>query len=271
MLRRWALGLLCSAGMTACVRVPAPGSEQNAAADASLVPQLVMDGGPTRPEAGPPYTGPECAPAAAATPMGSADADAGTAPNAMSADAMQTGATVSGSEVAQVRPARSAGDVVITEIMVDPAAVSDTAGEWFELHNPSASDALDLGGCGIDSGEASLHAIAAPFVLMPGAYAVIARSADAGFVPDLIASLSLTNSADVLGIVCGGTTIDRVSYGPGFPLAAGKSMSLDPGAGAQDNDFGAAWCLAQSSFGSDFGTPGAPNPPCDDAADAGAG
>ena len=41
--------------------------------------------------------------------------------------------------------AASPGDVIINEIMQNPAAVADAAGEWFELYNPTASD-IDLDG-----------------------------------------------------------------------------------------------------------------------------
>jgi hypothetical protein len=162
-----------------------------------------------------------------------------------------------------------AGEIVITEIMSNPAAVRDEAGEWFELHNPGAL-ALELGGCAIDDGAATVHALAAPLPIAAGAYLVIARSAEAGFVPGATLSFSLGNSADTLALVCDGRDVDRVTYGAGFPLASGASMSLDPGADATQNDEPSAWCLAQASFGQDRGTPGAANPPCGDAgADAG--
>jgi hypothetical protein len=71
--------------------------------------------------------------------------------------------------------------------------------------------------------------------------------------------------------VCSGVVIDRVSYGAGFPLAAGASMALDPAAlDATSNDHGSAWCLGRDGASGDLGTPGAANPACaDDDADAG--
>jgi len=38
-----------------------------------------------------------------------------------------------------------ASDVVINEIIQNPSAVSDANGEWFEVHNPTAS-AIDIDG-----------------------------------------------------------------------------------------------------------------------------
>ncbi len=38
-----------------------------------------------------------------------------------------------------------AGDLVISEVMANPSAVSDTTGEWFEIYNSSGA-AIDLNG-----------------------------------------------------------------------------------------------------------------------------
>jgi hypothetical protein len=157
-----------------------------------------------------------------------------------------------------------AGEVVITEIMSNPAAVRDDAGEWFELHNPG-SRALELGGCTIDDGAATMHPLPAPLAIAPGAFMVISRGPEAGVSAAASLSFSLGNSADVLALVCDGHDVDRVAYDASFPLASGASMSLDPSAGASENDAAIAWCVAQSSYGEDRGTPGSANPPCDDA------
>jgi hypothetical protein len=181
-------------------------------------------------------------------------------PGAMSSIPPRNGETQS----APSRPS-AAGQIVITEIMANPSAVSDTDGEWIELHNPSAIEALDLTGCAVDDGGKTPHAINMPLYLEPGAYVTIARSVNAGFAADLLLGISLSNDADTVALLCQGVAIDRVAYGPGFPLAPGASMSLDPGSiDAARNDTAAAWCLARVSYGSDLGTPGAPNPDCSD-------
>src|SRR5262249_23040812 len=78
------------------------------------------------------------------------------------------------------------GELVITELMSNPAAVADTAGEWIELYNPSADEALDLEGCTLDDGGSRPHAIATGFVIAAGAYATIVRGPDVGFAGDLV-------------------------------------------------------------------------------------
>ena len=46
------------------------------------------------------------------------------------------------------------GQIVLSEIMIDPTKVADTAGEWFELFNPFTV-AIDLNGLVVKSGTAS--------------------------------------------------------------------------------------------------------------------
>ena len=45
----------------------------------------------------------------------------------------------------------STGDLVISEVMVDPSAVSDFRGEWFEIYNNTA-DTVELNGLEVDCG-----------------------------------------------------------------------------------------------------------------------
>jgi len=158
----------------------------------------------------------------------------------------------------------TAGAVLITELMSNPLALSDAQGEWFELFNPGPQ-ALELQGCLIADGGATPRTIGSGLVIEPGQYRVVARTAAPGFVPDLVATFSLGNDADRLGLECGGRVIDEVSYAAslGFALKAGASLALDPlQLDAALNDLGAAWCLAVTAYSSDLGTPGQPNTAC---------
>jgi hypothetical protein len=166
------------------------------------------------------------------------------------------------------------GALVITELMVDPKQLRDTDGEWFELWN-STNETFDLAGCAVDDGSAQPHPITAHHAIEPHAFVSIARSAQPGFVPDLVATFTLSNSADTLALLCGDMTIDRVDYSKtaGFPLAAGISASLDPAQfDTASNDHADAWCLAMTrdaSAASDIGSPGRANPACATDEDAG--
>jgi hypothetical protein len=164
------------------------------------------------------------------------------------------------------RPSR-AGDLVITELMIDPKALSDTEGEWFELYNGSGLT-LSLEGCRVDdgsSGSSASRTFDANLVMEPFGYATVARSESPGFLPDVVLPVSFTNTADSLAIVCDAVVIDRVAYdkSQGFAVQAGKSLALDPSRlDAAGNDVPEAWCAATTSYGVDLGTPGAANPSC---------
>jgi hypothetical protein len=171
---------------------------------------------------------------------------------------------------AQNSPA--AGQLVITEIMNNPSAVSDTAGEWFEVRNitalPLSLDGLrveDDGGSGFDIPQAAGLTIDPLGVLVLGRNDDPAANGGAP-VDYAYGGFSLTNGADEIVIRLGATIIDRVAYDGGlvFPDPTGASMSLDPSAiDAGANDFGFNWCEGQTPFGDgDAGTPGVDNEPC---------
>lgn len=240
-----------------CIQVAADGTATEEG-DAGAPFGLDVDAGPSRPATAEPLPLPDCGGAlgGGAGPAwdgGSASGDGGVVAGGSGGGAIGGGGGH--------RPARF-GDIVISELMVDPVAVADTQGEWIELHNPT-DEAFDLQGCVVDDGGSALRGIADPFALAPGGFKAIARSASAGFATSATMPMSLGNTGDSVAISCDGVEIDRVVYGPGFPLAAGKSMALDPlSQDAMSNDAPGAWCLAAQPYGVDFGTPGKPNPDC---------
>lgn len=260
-------------GLLGCVDLPEPPDEPALIdSDAAAGAQLAIDGGGwIRPATGEPYLGPEC------DPPGAQGAFAGMAANAplddagvalpragQGAQSAGAGGAAAGGGGPASRPS-APGDVVITELMSNPESVRDDAGEWFELYNALSDRSLDLAGCAIEDGSAAPRMIAGPLLVAPGDFAVVARSAQVEFAPDWVMSFSLANAADVLALLCDGALIDEVAYGAGFPLAPGASMALDSAAiDAAANDAAGAWCAAQLAFSADRGTPGAPNPACDD-------
>jgi len=156
------------------------------------------------------------------------------------------------------------GELVITELMIDPKTLSDAQGEWVELYNPNAYE-LTLHGCELDDGGKTPRPFAGAPRLAPHVYATVARTAEPGFTADAVVALSLTNTADVLVLRCGGHEIDRVTYdkAQGYPIESGASLALDPARiGAWDKDDPAAWCAGRDSYGPERGTPGRANPPC---------
>lgn len=170
------------------------------------------------------------------------------------------------------------GDLVITEIMNNPKAVADSAGEWFELRNTTGG-AVDLAGLVIrhDAADpAAVHTIGASVVVPGGGYVVLGVNGDAGTNGGVDvayvypAAVSLGNGADYLAIETADAqpvVLDETSWdeASGFD-PDGASRSLDPGfTSAAANDDDAHFCAATTlvgAAGSDHGTPGAANDPC---------
>jgi hypothetical protein len=166
------------------------------------------------------------------------------------------------------------GQVIISEIMPNPSVVSDGDGEWFELHNPSATESYQLGGCEISGNEGEeVIMLMTDLVIPPGGYLTFAPSSmeDVGFVPDYEWEVNyfIANGGDVITLTCGDTTVDSVDYDP-FPFSPGNglSLNLDPDSfDATANDDGNNWCNGLTEYNSnkantDFGTPGAANDEC---------
>jgi hypothetical protein len=159
-----------------------------------------------------------------------------------------------------------AGDLVITEIMPNPAAVGDTSGEWFEL---LATASVDLNGLELGDDLASPDATLPPggdcLAVGAGERVVLARNADpvanGGLPPVIVAAFSLTNDGGTLSVGLGGQPFDTVTW---TSSTAGASWTVDPA--AEDplgNDDPANWCVASEPFGAgDLGSPGVQGPAC---------
>ena len=273
------LALLALSSLSACIEVPAAPPEQSGLlADAGLELGAALDGGARRPATGDRYLGPQCDPSEPAGGVviagdggsglpGASERDRGAEPGAAAGSAAVTGGSAAMPPVGAAGSApvaRRAGQLVVSELMSNPAALRDDDGEWVELYNPSADAPVSLDGCAFDDGSA-MRALMPGLTVLPLEALAFARSAQVGFVPAQLISISLANAADSLALVCNGTVIDRVSYGAGFPLVAGASMSLDPAAlDAIANDVPSAWCAGRTPDAlGERGTPGEPNPPCD--------
>ncbi|MFT7563581.1 MAG: hypothetical protein ACI8ZT_001228, partial [Bacteroidia bacterium] len=161
--------------------------------------------------------------------------------------------------------------VVINEIIQNPAAVGDSAGEWFELFNPTGG-AVDIEGWTISDNDIDSHLInnGGPLLVPAGGYLVLGNNTDSGTNGGVTVAYSygsnwfLANGADEVVLFDGFMAeIDRVEYdgGPNFPDPTGASMSLE--SPASDNNVGSNWCTSTSSYGAgDLGTPGAANDAC---------
>lgn len=127
--------------------------------------------------------------------------------------------------------APAAGDLVISEVMANPSAVSDSAGEWFELFNPTL-DSIILNNLFISDNGSNLHQInsGSSLLIDSGQYFVLARNGDinlnGGIVADYVYSgFSLGNTSDAIIISSDTVEITRLEYSTGF-AQSGKSTEL---------------------------------------------
>lgn len=167
--------------------------------------------------------------------------------------------------------ATAAGALVITEVMNDPnTPINEPEGEWFEVYNP-ASYAVDIRGMRVvDASTMGVVTSSGPALLvLPLGYAVLARTANLGISGGMTLALAtydtvaLNNSGnETLAVqTAGGTLVDTLTYGSGWPSTGARTKALRPGIlDAVMNDMSSNWCAAGTVYGAmHYGTPGAPN------------
>ncbi len=165
------------------------------------------------------------------------------------------------------------GDLLITEIMYNPSALSDNEGEWLEIYNNS-DKTIDLKDLILRRGSNnSFHQITSEISLLSGEYVVLEKSSQATESENYVyAGITLPNSGEEIIINTYGTdgtdgmVICSVDYGAsGFNTGlSGKSIQLNPTIkDASEARNGSNWCPATLQYSTgDLGTPGAENPSC---------
>ncbi|MBC8070442.1 MAG: hypothetical protein IAG13_19070 [Deltaproteobacteria bacterium] len=162
------------------------------------------------------------------------------------------------------------GDLVITESMANPNAVSDANGEWFEL---LVLADVDLNGLQLYTVDGALATDleqtlddGACLAVASGTRLLFARNAtvaENGGLPtvDYVFGFGLVNSDAGVAVGVGDVVLDAVSW---TTTAAGASRSLDPGSNdPAGNDDADAWCTGVPAYGDgDNGTPRAANDAC---------
>ncbi len=159
------------------------------------------------------------------------------------------------------------GDLVINEIMPNPATVSDADAEWFEIYNATGAE-VELEGL-VVSDNAGSFTVTGSLIVMDGGYVVFGLGSDPGLTDSLpvdyvYAGVSLANSGDELTLSNGSADIDQVVYDSGWGVTSGYALQLDPTLRTEsDNDLPGSWCNADLLYGSyNHGTPGSDNSPC---------
>ncbi len=172
----------------------------------------------------------------------------------------------------------SDGELVITELLINPTTGDDNYCEYIEVYN-AGTGSIDLSRMVTADDDSSTGAVSDTLVVAAGDYALIAKSDSAtwatecatlatAFTPDGYYgnSPSIANTGDPLLIKRpDGTTIDEIPTHTG-----GDSWSLngDSTPDATTNDSTGSWCestteIATDGTHTDYGTPGAPNDSCD--------
>jgi hypothetical protein len=199
---------------------------------------------------------------------GDARVDLGDAKEAGSDASREAGGDLTGeASVPDARMGRAprAGELAITELLVDPAG-NDLGHEWVEIANLT-DDALDLSTLRLADDATEF-----PFdagVLLPRTLLVLGQSADRTHNGDAPVDraygtrLAFNNGADKLVLCAGpcasGGVLASFTWTASY---AGRAVVVAPTG---------ATCPATETYGAgpDLGTPGRPNPPCAPQADAG--
>lgn len=176
---------------------------------------------------------------------------------------------------AEVEVIAEPGDLIFSEMMIDPTAVPDVDGEWIELYNTSGTP-IDVSGYTFHDLDYDSWVLSGPFVVPAYGYYVLCAETNPalnGGVPcdgwfsrvSLGGGIALANGVDELVLSRpDGVEVDRVAYDATW-FSTGSALGLAPTMlDASLNDLASSWCDQVSVLPgvSEPGTPGQPNDPC---------
>lgn len=160
----------------------------------------------------------------------------------------------------------SVGDVVITELMIDPEDCLDGQGEYIEIFNNFGGD-LDLYGLNVAVGNAT-YKYTDTFVISNGDFAVLARSdlaACSTIIPDVIygGNLDMKDYGTTVAVGNSVEVLDEVEYDEWWTPDPGTSLQLNNDVtDTVNNDDETKWCESRDLIAggtADLGTPGGVN------------
>lgn len=163
------------------------------------------------------------------------------------------------------------GDLVVTELMVNPQVVQDYAGEYIEIANTTEYP-IDLKGMVVRDERMDGFVVSRSLIVEPHGLVVMGRKAaqeiNGGVKVDYAygGAMSLTNTEDEVILEFGGVTIDEVAYNAkAWKIPVGAALELDPMATDHTfNDTPVAWCPSVSPLpGGDTGSPATANGNCE--------
>ncbi len=163
----------------------------------------------------------------------------------------------------------SRGDLIVTEVMYNPAGVVDTVGEWFEVYNTSSTP-INLNSITVSDESSPVETFTTRVgrtgvVVGPGEWAVFCRIEDpeqnGGVTCDVgYDDFQLANGGDEIILSLDGTLLDRVAWGTaGWPNPNGASAALRSSAYTESaNDSGSNWSATGSGCALSSGDSGSP-------------
>jgi len=163
------------------------------------------------------------------------------------------------------------GILIITEVMLNPNAVADAAGEWFEVHNPTAYD-INMNGWEIRDDGLDTHIINDDVWVPAGGYIVLGTNANSGTNGGVVAAyqysgIFMGGSGDELALTVIAVDVDYFAYTSGTFDTPGFSQQLDADFTLGDNSDETHWCdtRVQPAYqlpAGDYATPNAANHTC---------
>lgn len=167
-------------------------------------------------------------------------------------------------------PELTEGAIIISEIMINPDAVSDADGEWFEVYNTSSTNTYNLEGATISNNSQEFQ-ITQELLINPNSFLVFGRNDDistnGGITVDYQYPLfPLPNSVpDKIKLSKNSITIFDYAYAASFYAnSSGKSINLKPDVMTIEGMNNLSnWCTSTNQLNSgDFGTPKTINTDC---------
>ncbi len=153
--------------------------------------------------------------------------------------------------------------ITITEVMPNPASVSDSYGEWFEIHN-NQDTAINISNWIIKSGNDEEHIILDnnnPIIIQPEEYFVLGKNENftinGGLNVDYeYSNISLSNNEDQIILLNSvGAIVDEVYYTNAWLFDSGVSMEVHDV--VFDNSIVSNWYSSTLMYGDgDNGSPG---------------
>ena len=162
------------------------------------------------------------------------------------------------------------GDLIVSELMMNPEEVKDDEGEYFEIYNASAND-IDMVGWEVRANDGDEFTVDSSLVVGAGDYVVFGVDADAtkngGLSVDYEydrSDFELDDDTDSIFLYLGESWLNRARITSDWSVPKGASLNLDldyhDAAYTNEPDY---WCESEDVFGDgDAGTPGDANIEC---------